>query len=67
MGLEDDLEQRVHANLDAALENDYDVRDWSVEDIIIDLICFAADVEDEKDAALKPHIQSWLAKNRNLQ
>lgn len=62
-----DLEKRVHSNLDDALENGYDVSGWEIEEILVDLFCFAADLEDEDIHDLRPHIESWVAARRNIQ
>jgi hypothetical protein len=62
-----DLEERVHSNLQNALDNEYDVRHWDVDDIVTDLMCFASELEDEDPEDLKPHVISWLAKARNPQ
>lgn len=61
------LEQRVHSNLDDALANDYDVRGWLIDDIVTDLICFAADCEDDEPDNIRPHVLTWLALRRTLQ
>ena len=62
-----ELEQKVHSNLDDALANGYDVREWDVEDIIVDLVCFASDCENEGSNDLRPHVISWLEAARKVQ
>jgi hypothetical protein len=61
-----DLKKRVHSNLDDALENGYDVSKWEIDDIVTDLICFAADCDNETPEDLKPHVESWVAMRRNV-
>ena len=62
------LQKKVWENLDSALANDYDMRGWTLEDIVLDLMCFAADLEDiEEVALLEPHVKSWLEARRTLQ
>lgn len=35
------LEQRVHAMLNDAMANEYDISSWTAEDIVTDLLAFA--------------------------
>jgi transcription initiation factor TFIID subunit TAF12 len=56
--------EQVYSNLDDAVANGYDVRDWSVEDIVADLLAFAEDCENSSPEGLKPHVEAWL-KERN--
>lgn len=55
-------EQRVHAMLDDAVQNQYDIRSWSVDDIICDLLAFAELKEGEDEAMLRPHVITWKQK-----
>ena len=62
------IEQRIHGMLDNAVENGYDVRDWSADDIVADLLAFA-DLMDEESFGdvLKPHVITWKLKRSVLQ
>lgn len=68
MSVSEDVEQRVHDMLDNAVENGYDVREWTADDIVADLLAFA-DLMDEESFAdvLKPHVVSWKLKRSVLQ
>lgn len=55
-------EQRIHAMLDDAVANEYDITTWPVEDIVADMLAFAELEEDEGEAEIKPHIETWKAK-----
>jgi hypothetical protein len=54
-----ELEQKVHSNLDSAVDNGYDVTGWTAEDIVADLRAFAVELEDYSDEALLPHVVTW--------
>ena len=54
------LEQRVHAMLDDAVENGYDITTWTADDIVADLLAFADVTETAED--LHPHVVTWKLK-----
>jgi hypothetical protein len=43
-----------------AVENGYDLKTWSVGDIILDLQAYCEDCQDMGDAELRPHVEEWL-------
>jgi len=53
------LEQQVFSSLDSAVANDYDLREWSAEEIANDLHEYDADLESVSPAELLPHVQAW--------
>lgn len=53
--------QKVFSNLDDALANGYDVRDWTPDEIVCDLQAYAADCESVSADQLRPHVVAWLA------
>lgn len=54
------MEQRVYAMLDSAVENGYDIRDWSVDDIVADLLAFAdLTNDDDTEENIRPHVITW--------
>lgn len=59
------MEQRVHAMLNDAMQNEYDIGDWSVDDIIADLLAYADLTDDETEEAIRPHVITWKA-NRSV-
>jgi hypothetical protein len=63
----DDLKEKVYSNLDDALQNEYDVRDWEVDDIVTDLLLYADDLSGYSGEDLKPYVISWLVVSRRLQ
>lgn len=55
------LREIVHENLDHAVDNEYaEILTWLATDIALDLLAFAADVEDCSADELLPHVESWL-------
>lgn len=56
------MEQRIHAMLDDAMANDYDISTWTADDIVADLRAYADLTEDETDEAIKPHVITWKQK-----
>lgn len=58
------LEERVHAMLDHAQDNDYKINDWPVEDILCDLNAFADLDVDMNDESMRPHVESWIVKRK---
>lgn len=58
------MQQLIFSNLDDALANGYDVRDWTTDEIVTDLQCYAADCEDASADALRPHVEAWLEARR---
>lgn len=54
------LRQHVFEALNNAIENGYDLRQWSAEQIIDDLNRYAADLEAYMPEELRPHIEAWL-------
>lgn len=55
-------EQRIHAMLDDAVNNDYDITTWTADDIVADLLAYADLKESEGEAEIKPHVISWKLK-----
>lgn len=55
-------EQRVHAMLDDAMENQYDISTWTVDDIVADLLAYADLEESDTEETLRAHIITWKAK-----
>lgn len=53
------LEQKVHLNLESAIENGYDLTTWTAEDIVADLLAFADELEEHKAEELLPHVITW--------
>jgi hypothetical protein len=45
--------------LNDAVSNEYDLREWSVEDICLDLIAFSEDCEDSSVEQLTPFVKAW--------
>ena len=57
------LEQKVHHNLNVASEeNEVSFSSWCPEEIAVDLITYAQDMEDYTVEDLVPHIRTWLDK-----
>lgn len=54
-------EQRVHAMLDDAQTNGYEIDHWSVDDIVADLMAFADTRDDETEDVIRPHVITWKA------
>lgn len=62
----DDLQERVFENLSNSLENGYfnpgeSCHGMSAEDLVTELLAYAANVESESARNLLPHVQAWLA------
>lgn len=56
-----DLEKQVHASLDNAVENGYDMRHgWTPEQIAEDIGDYDSDLQGRQPEELVPHIRSWL-------
>lgn len=55
-------EQRIHAMLDDAMENQYDISIWTVDDIVADLLAFADLKDSDTEETLRVHIITWKAK-----
>lgn len=55
-----DLRTTVLDNLESAMEGGYDISGWTAEDIVADLLAFAADCEDNTPEELLPHVRAWL-------
>jgi hypothetical protein len=54
-------EQRIHEMLNDAMENQYDISTWTVDDIVADLLAYA-DLEDsDTEESLRVHIITWKA------
>ena len=53
------MEQRIHAFLDDAMNNEYDISTWTADDIVADLYAFADLYDDETPEAIKPHVITW--------
>lgn len=58
-------EHRIHAMLDDAILNQYDIGDWPVDDIVADLLAYADLTDDETEEAIRPHVITWKA-NRSI-
>jgi len=58
------LRERVCEMLDHARQNDYDVLDWTIDDIIADLHAFGDVYESAEE--LRPHVIWWKATRRDL-
>lgn len=57
--------ETVASNLDSAIENGYfQILEWPVKDIALDLIAYAEDCEDCSVDELVPHIWNWLDTKR---
>jgi hypothetical protein len=54
-------EQRIHAMLDSANNDGYVIEDWSVDDIVADLLAYAELSEEETEDAIRPHVITWKA------
>lgn len=59
-------EQRIHAMLDDAMSNGYDISTWTADDIVADLLAFADLRDDEDEAAIRPHVLTWKMKRSAL-
>lgn len=59
-------EQRIHAMLDDAMDNKYDISTWTADDIVADLLAFADLRDDEGEDAIKPHVITWKMKRAPL-
>ena len=59
-------EQRIHAMLDDAVNNDYDISTWTADDIVADLLAFADLRDDEGEEQIKPHVITWKMKRSPL-
>lgn len=55
-------EQRVHSMLEEAQTNGYDISDWTIDDIVADLLAYADLDEEETEDVLRRHVISWKAK-----
>lgn len=45
---DDEVDHIIAENLAAAAENDYDFSDWGDEEVALDMMAYASDVEDMK-------------------
>jgi hypothetical protein len=56
----------VRANLRNAVENGYycDLDELSADEIVVELLAFAADCEDATEAELLPHVAEWVTERR---
>ena len=59
------LKTKVWAMLDDGVQVNPEIEDWSVDDIVIDLIAFADDVVETHDE-LRPHVITWKDKRRRF-
>jgi hypothetical protein len=60
-------EHRVFSMLDDAYQHNYhDLIDWSVDDIVADLLAFAELRDDEVEDTIRPHVITWKMKHRNF-
>lgn len=54
-----ELRGRVFSSLKNATEQGYSFDGWADEDIALDLLAYAADVEDATLQDLIPHVRAW--------
>jgi hypothetical protein len=55
-------ETRLHAMMDDAVANEYDITGWTADDIVADLLAFADLELDEGEEEIKPHVLTWKMK-----
>lgn len=58
-----DFERLVHESSDRAIENGYDLFEWSPEEIAIDLGTYDSDFEGLDVRDLVPAVESWFVKH----
>lgn len=57
------LRSHIFAALRNALINGYDLREWTVDAIVTDLLDCDADLEGLDPAQIRPHVRAWLNLN----
>ena len=55
------FQARVWASLDSAVENDYDLGDWTSEEIAMDLVDYDKQFEDVAPFVIAPYVITWKA------
>lgn len=55
----EEFQKRINESLDSAIENGYELDEWSAEDIAADLNQYDSNFESFESKDLVPFIQTW--------
>lgn len=53
------LSEIVWSNLDSAIGGGHEFNNWTVEEMAVDLLCYACDCEDLTEEQITPHVEAW--------
>lgn len=53
------LSKIIWDNLDSAIDGGHTFDNWTLNEMVVDLQCYACDCEDLTEDQLTPHVEAW--------